>query len=64
MDFDTNGTVGKIESYQWDFGDGSSSQDAAPSHAYDHPGKYTIKLTAVYSDRTIKKAEKDFEVTE
>ncbi|MDW3176482.1 MAG: PQQ-dependent sugar dehydrogenase [Acidimicrobiia bacterium] len=32
-------------SYEWDFGDGSSSTDAAPSHNYGAPGPYSVSLT-------------------
>jgi PKD repeat protein len=38
---DTDGT---IASYAWDFGDGNSSSEANPSHAYA-PGEYTATLT-------------------
>jgi PKD repeat protein len=31
-------------SYQWDFGDGTTSTDAAPSHVYSTPGTYTVSL--------------------
>ncbi len=30
--------------YQWSFGDGASSADAAASHAYSTPGTYTVSL--------------------
>ena len=33
--------------YAWDFGDGSSSTDANPQHAYASPGQYTAALTVV-----------------
>ncbi|WP_372770853.1 trypsin-like serine protease [Pseudoalteromonas sp.] len=36
-----------INSYQWDFGDGSSSQQQNPSHQYQQAGTYTVKLTVV-----------------
>lgn len=32
-------------SYKWDFGDGSTSTDAAPVHMYTNRGLYTVKLT-------------------
>ena len=33
-------------SYSWDFGDGTTSTAAAPTHSYNLPGVYTVKLTA------------------
>lgn len=32
-------------SWHWDFGDGSTSQEANPSHIYTAPGTYTVTLT-------------------
>ena len=32
-------------SYDWDFGDGSGSNLAAPAHSYEEPGSYTARLT-------------------
>ena len=37
-------------SYQWDFGDGKSSNDVAPIHTYRGSGDYTVALT-VTDDR-------------
>ncbi len=34
-----------ISSWQWDFGDGGSGTEQHPSHAYQAPGTYTVKLT-------------------
>ena len=34
------------DNYAWDFGDGSTSTDAAPQHTYAIPGTYTVTLTA------------------
>lgn len=33
-------------SYAWNFGDGSSSSDASPSHTFAEPGTYTVQLNA------------------
>lgn len=33
-----------IAHYQWDFGDGATSNDSRPSHDYEKPGKYTVRL--------------------
>lgn len=34
-------------SFFWEFGDGTTSTDFAPSHLYQEPGNYTITLTIV-----------------
>lgn len=63
MDFDTIGTVGQIESYKWDFGDGSpASTEPNPTHTYETAGNYTVKLSVIYADRTVRSAEKDVTV--
>jgi PKD repeat protein len=31
-------------SYQWDFGDGGTSTEAAPTHTYRKSGTFTVKL--------------------
>lgn len=36
--------------YEWDFGDGTTSSQPSPSHAYSTAGTYTVKLTV--SDST------------
>jgi len=30
----------------WDFGDGNTSEEASPQHAYEKPGTYRVELTA------------------
>lgn len=42
----TNNTGGSATRYEWDFGDGSGSTLAAPTHVYSTPGRYTAVLTA------------------
>jgi hypothetical protein len=37
-------------SYQWDFGDGSTSTEANPRHNYARVGNYTATLTVTYAD--------------
>jgi PKD domain len=37
-------SVGKIDSWHWDFGDGSSSDEQHPLHAYEKPGNYVVVL--------------------
>ena len=41
----TNGSSGAV-SYNWDFGDGSGSSDANPSHIYTAAGTFAVTLTA------------------
>ena len=43
-------------SYKWNFGDGTSSDVASPTHAYENAGTYTVTLTA-YS-KNEKKSDK------
>ncbi|MFP4227632.1 MAG: PKD domain-containing protein [Salinivenus sp.] len=33
-------------SYDWSFGDGSSASSESPTHTYDEPGEYTVRLNA------------------
>lgn len=37
----------KADSYEWDFGDGTSSSDMDPQHRYVLSGKYTVTLKAI-----------------
>ena len=41
----TDMSTGNPESWQWDFGDGSTSTQANPIHAYTTPGAYHVNLT-------------------
>ncbi|MGG3652326.1 collagenase ColA [Bacillus pseudomycoides] len=41
----TESTGGNIVSYLWDFGDGTTSTEANPTHVYGKEGTYTAKLT-------------------
>jgi len=36
--------------YHWDFGDGSTSKEASPSHTYIEPGNYDVRLIVTDSD--------------
>ena len=42
--FFTNTSTGPALTYSWNFGDGNSSTEAAPSHIYNSDGLYTIRL--------------------
>lgn len=39
-------------SYQWDFGDGTTSTEKSPTHRYSNIGVYKIKLTAKSNGKT------------
>ena len=41
-----NLSSGNPSTFQWDFGDGSTSTVESPVHAYDTPGLYTVSLTS------------------
>lgn len=42
-----NKTTGNAERWLWEFGDGTTSNDESPTHTFQEPGKYSVKLTAV-----------------
>ncbi len=41
---------GEIQSRQWDFGDGLSSNETNPNHVYAAPGTYQVTLTVIDDD--------------
>ena len=41
---------GTIAEWRWDFGDGSGSRDANPTHAYEDDGSYVVTLVVVDDD--------------
>lgn len=47
VSFDGTGSTGKdgISTYQWDFGTGDGSYDAAGTYTYVHAGTFTLSLT-------------------
>ncbi len=44
-DFSTGGYGAPYNSYLWDFGDGTTSTERNPDHAYTQLGQYTVTLT-------------------
>jgi photosystem II stability/assembly factor-like uncharacterized protein len=47
VSFTASNTGGPITAYLWDFGDGATSTQAAPSHKYVTPGIYRVSLQAI-----------------
>ena len=51
MDFENlTGSTEYIDFWHWDFGDGNTSDLESPSHFYEFPGTYEVKLVAGYFD--------------
>lgn len=48
----------KADSYEWNFGDGTTSKDAVPQHKYNLSGNYTVTLTAKKGSKKQVKTEK------
>jgi parallel beta-helix repeat protein len=42
----TNSTTGDADSWDWNFGDDTSSSDRDPHHTFATPGTYTVQLSA------------------
>ncbi len=47
VQFEVTSSGGVIDSYSWDFGDGTTSTDVNPTHEYATAGNYIVTLTAV-----------------
>lgn len=52
-----------VTSYAWEFGDGETSSDPAPTHVYREEGTYTVALTVEKTDGRICRIVKDDLVT-
>lgn len=50
-------------SYEWDFGDGSTSTDVQPSHSYKSDGTYTVKLKVTDDRGNMVPCERDGYIT-
>src|SRR5262245_18252697 len=45
--FFQDGSIGAIDEFQWDFGDGGSGAGEKVAHVYEKPGKFTATLTLI-----------------
>ena len=50
--------------YQWQFGDGSSSTVAAPSHTFALPGRYNVQLTVTNEAGEVRTAQASVNVAD
>ncbi|QLD88701.1 PKD domain-containing protein [Natronomonas salina] len=50
--FDASDSEGDVDSYGWDFGDGTTVEDGSPTetHTFDSPGEYEVTLTVDGAD--------------
>lgn len=54
---------GDVQSVNWDFGDGTTSVELSPKHAYGTVGdKYTVSVTVTYTDGTTDTGSMDITV--
>jgi PKD repeat protein len=53
-------STGHVSSWAWDFGDGGTSTQRNPSHMYDNPGNYKVKLTVEGSGGTDSKVRNNY----
>ena len=50
VDADAPGSKRPVASYAWNFGDGDRGSGARPTHTYDEPGEYTVRLVVTDDD--------------
>jgi len=56
---DSGDPDGTIESYEWEFGDGSTGSGEFITHTYDYAGDFTVKLTVTDDDDATDSATKN-----
>lgn len=62
--FDPGCSTGTIINYFWDFGDGSTSTSAKPTHIFEEAGEYKVVLEASDAENTVDQAELTITVTD
>jgi len=50
VQFNSSAVGGTVQSYLWDFGDGTTSISANPLHLYSHPGIYNVCLLVTFTN--------------
>jgi PKD repeat protein len=51
-----------LQTWQWNFGDGSGSTSVNPSHAFQNPGLYTVQLVVSDANGCVDSTQQDIEV--
>ncbi|MCR4405214.1 MAG: PKD domain-containing protein [Candidatus Acetothermia bacterium] len=59
---DESSDDGKIIAWEWEFGDGATSNDRNPTHRYKEVGVFTVKLTVTDNEGAIGRAVKELVV--
>ncbi len=54
---------GPLDTYVWDFGDGTTGSEPNTFHTYDNPGSYTVSLTVTATDGRMETASKQDYIT-
>ena len=60
----TDQTVGTVDTYAWDFGDGGTSTAANPGHTYSNPGIFTVSLTVTGEGGSKTETKKSYVIVE
>lgn len=55
-------SVGPVTAWKWDFGDGASSTEQHPQHAYAKPGNYVVILDITTADGTTARRSKVWDI--
>lgn len=64
IDFLSTDSTGQIVRYHWNFGDGTFSSEANPSHAFKKAWTYKVKLTLDFANNNVMSDEMEIEITE
>lgn len=56
----TDESIGYVDSWAWDFGDGTTSNIQSPDHLYYHAGRYTVTLEVTGVHGTSKEVKQSY----
>ncbi|SHM31644.1 gliding motility-associated C-terminal domain-containing protein [Cyclobacterium lianum] len=57
-------SIGNIRSYLWDFGDGTSSEEASPSHSYSRQGDFQVSLEVTDANGCVARESRPISIRE